>query len=40
MAEDQVETFSLNPSIARGVYLVKVINTDKKSVLSEKLVVQ
>jgi hypothetical protein len=40
MAEDQVETFSINPSMARGVYLVKVINTDKKSVLSDKLVVQ
>jgi hypothetical protein len=39
-AEDQVETISLNPSMARGVYLVKIIDQERKSVLSQKLVVQ
>ena len=38
--EGQVETISLQPSMARGVYLLKVIDQQKKSVLSQKLVVQ
>jgi hypothetical protein len=40
LAEDQVESFSVSSGISRGVYLIKVINTDNKSVLSDKLVVQ
>ncbi len=39
-AEDQVETISLKSTMARGVYLVKVIDQENKSVLSQKLVVQ
>jgi hypothetical protein len=39
-AEDQVETISIKSTIARGVYLVKVVGADKVSVLNQKLVVQ
>lgn len=39
-AEDQVETISIKPTIAGGVYLVKITGQDKKSVISQKLVVQ
>ena len=39
-AEDQVENISIKSSLARGVYLVKVVGADKISVLSQKLVVQ
>ena len=39
-AEDQVETISIRSTIARGVYLVKVVGADKVSVLNQKLVVQ
>ncbi len=39
-AEDQVETISLQPSMARGIYLIKVIDQQKKETLSQKLVVQ
>jgi hypothetical protein len=38
--EDQVETISLKATLARGIYLVKVIGADKVSILSQKLVVQ
>lgn len=40
MTEDQVETINLKPTMARGVYLVKVIGQDKISILSQKIVVQ
>ena len=36
-AEDQVESISLKSTMARGIYLVKVIDQEKKSVLSQKL---
>ena len=39
-AEDQVETISIRSTVARGVYLVKVVGADKVSVLNQKLVVQ
>jgi len=39
-SEDQVETISIKSSLARGVYLVKIVGADKVSVLSQKLVVQ
>jgi len=39
-AEDQVETISIKSTLARGVYLVKVVGADKISVLNQKLVVQ
>jgi hypothetical protein len=39
-AEDQVETIRLKPTIAGGMYLVKVVGADKVSVHSQKLVVQ
>ena len=39
-SEDQVETFSIKSSMARGVYLIKVSSSNKESVLSQKLVVQ
>jgi len=39
-AEDQVETISIKSTIARGVYLVKVVGADKVSILNQKLVVQ
>ena len=39
-SEDQVETISIKSTVARGVYLVKVVGADKISVLSQKLVVQ
>jgi hypothetical protein len=39
-AEDQVETISIKSSMARGVYLVKVIGRNNEAVLSQKLVVQ
>ena len=39
-SEDQVETISIKSSLARGVYLVKVVGADKVSVLNQKLVVQ
>ncbi len=39
-SEDQVETFSIKSSLARGVYLVKVSGSDNVSVFSQKLVVQ
>jgi len=39
-AEDQVETIYLKPSMARGVYLIKVAGQNKKNMISEKLVVQ
>ncbi len=38
--EDQVETISIRSTVARGVYLVKVIGADKISVFNQKLVVQ
>jgi Secretion system C-terminal sorting domain len=40
MTEDQVETISLKPTLARGIYLVKVIGQDKISVFNQKIVVQ
>src|SRR6188768_1747907 len=39
-SEDQVETFSIKSSFARGVYLVKVSSSNNVSVFSQKLVVQ
>lgn len=39
-SEDQVETFTLKSTTARGVYLVKVSDKTGKSVISQKLVVQ
>jgi hypothetical protein len=39
-AEDQVETISIKSTVARGVYLVKVVGADKVSILNQKLVVQ
>jgi len=39
-AEDQVETIYLKPTMARGVYLIKVTGQNKKNMISEKLVVQ
>ena len=39
-AEDQVETFTLKSTSARGVYLIKVSDKNGKSVISQKLVVQ
>ena len=39
-AEDQVETISIKSTVARGVYLVKVVGGDKVSILNQKLVVQ
>ena len=39
-AEDQVENISLKSTMARGIYLVKVIGQGNKSILSQKLVVQ
>ena len=39
-SEDQVETFSIKSSMARGVYLIKVSGRNHESVLSQKLVVQ
>ena len=39
-AEDQVESISLKSTMARGIYLVKIIDQENKSVLSQKLVVQ
>ena len=39
-SEDQVETFSIKSSMARGVYLIKVSSSNKESVHSQKLVVQ
>lgn len=39
-AEDQVETISIKSTLARGVYLVKVVGADKTSILNQKLVVQ
>ena len=39
-SEDQVETFSIKSSLARGVYLVKVSGRNNEAVLSQKLVVQ
>jgi Secretion system C-terminal sorting domain len=39
-ADDQVETIYLKPSMARGVYLIKVAGQNKKNMISEKLVVQ
>jgi hypothetical protein len=39
-ADDQVETIYLKPTMARGVYLIKVAGQNKKSMISEKLVVQ
>ncbi|TAL42201.1 MAG: T9SS type A sorting domain-containing protein [Chitinophagaceae bacterium] len=39
-AEDQVETVSISPASAKGVYLVKVIDQNSKSVFTQKLVVQ
>lgn len=39
-AEDQVENIPIKSTVARGVYLVKVVGADKISVLSQKLVVQ
>ena len=39
-AEDQVETISIKSTLARGVYLVKVVGADKVSILNQKLVVQ
>jgi hypothetical protein len=39
-AEDQVENISIKSTVARGVYLVKVVGADKVSILNQKLVVQ
>ena len=39
-AEDQVETISIKSTLAKGVYLVKVVGADKVSILNQKLVVQ
>jgi hypothetical protein len=39
-AEDQVETISLKSTMARGVYLVKVVGQNNESVISQKIVVQ
>ena len=39
-AEDQVETFSLKPSTAKGIYLINVTDQNKKSAISQKIVVQ
>ncbi len=39
-AEDQVETISIKSTLAKGVYLVKVVGADKISILKQKLVVQ
>jgi len=39
-AEDQVEIISIKSTVARGVYLVKVVGADKVSILNQKLVVQ
>jgi len=39
-SEDQVETFPIKSSMARGVYLVKVSGSNNVSVFSQKLVVQ
>ncbi len=39
-AEDQVEIVSIKSTVARGVYLVKVVGADKTSILNQKLVVQ
>jgi hypothetical protein len=39
-SEDQVETFTLKSTTARGIYLVKVSDRTGKSVISQKLVVQ
>ena len=39
-SEDQVETFSIKSSMARGVYLIKVSSSNKESVHTQKLVVQ
>src|SRR4029079_2152358 len=39
-SEDQVETFSIKSSMARGVYLIKVSISNKESVHTQKLVVQ
>ncbi len=39
-AEDQVETISIKSTLAKGVYLVKVVGADKISILNQKLVVQ
>lgn len=36
----QLETIELNPEMARGVYLVKVINSELKTVYSNKVMVQ
>lgn len=38
--EGQVETISLQPTMARGIYLIKIIDQNKQSLLSQKLVVQ
>lgn len=38
--EDQAETISLKKASAKGVYLVKVIDRDSKSIFTQKLVVQ
>ena len=38
--EDQAETVSLKKASAKGVYLVKVIDKDSKSIFTQKLVVQ
>jgi hypothetical protein len=39
-AEDQVENISIKSTLAKGVYLVKVVGADKVSILNQKLVVQ
>lgn len=39
-AEDQLENFSLKPSTAKGIYLVNIIDANKKSAASQKIVVQ
>lgn len=38
--ENQSQTIKLNPSAARGVYLVKVLDANSKAVYSSKIVVQ
>ena len=38
--EDQVENISIKSTLARGMYLVKIVGADKTSILNQKLVVQ
>ena len=38
--EDQVQTLPVSRSYARGTYLVKVVDKDKKSMFTQKVLVQ